>query len=384
MGFDGFGSEDDRLIGAARNFANAKVAPCIDRWESERAVPEELLREGIGLFGGLLVPRELGGREANVRVTTAVLSAIARADLAFAFSLVVHLNLTGAIARIGSQQQKEKYLRRMMQGNLVGAFCLTEPESGTDAAALRTRSVQQDDGKWHLNGAKTWTTNAVVADLFCVYAHVGNITGSRSIGSFLVERGDEGMTVEPAFQLMGGHVMGTSGLHLKDCVLPAERAFAPAGEGFAAAMQGIDLARAVLSGMCCAILEESLSTAIRYAAKREAFGQTTLDFQGVQFRLADVQTSLRSAQLLTDEAITLLDAGKDARVEAAHAKKMSTRAAFSGIAACMQAMGANGFRRDCNLPRHLACAKMAEYLDGTTEVQNIVIGRALGKMSGEN
>ncbi|MFB9151234.1 acyl-CoA dehydrogenase family protein [Roseovarius ramblicola] len=384
MGLDGTGAGDDRLIETARAFAKAKVAPCIDRWESDRAVPEDLLREAIGLFGGLLVPRELGGREANVRVTTAVLSAIARADLAFAFSLVVHLNLTGAIARIGSEQQKATYLRRMIQGDLVGAFCLTEPEAGTDAVALRSRAVQQDDGTWRLDGAKAWTTNAVVADLFCVYAHVGDISGSRSIGSFLVERGDEGMTVEPAFQLMGGHVMGTSGLRLTDCVLPPGRAFAPAGEGFAAAMQGIDLARAVLSGMCCAILDESLATAIRYAGGRRAFGKTTLDFQGVQFPLADVQTSLRAAQLLTDEAIGLLDAGKDARVEAAHAKKMSTRAAFAGIAACMQAMGANGFRRECDLPRHLACAKMAEYLDGTTEVQNIVIGRALGGMPGGN
>jgi alkylation response protein AidB-like acyl-CoA dehydrogenase len=149
-------------------------------------------------------------------------------------------------------------------------------------------------------------------------------------------------------------------------------------------MQGIDLARAVLSGMCCAILEESLLIAIRHAGKRETFGKTTLEFQGVQFPLADVQTSLKAAQLLTDHAIELLDAGQDARVEAAHAKKMSTRAAFSGIAVCMQAMGARGFMRDCTLPRHLACAKMAEYLDGTTEVQNIVIGRSLSKVSGEH
>ncbi len=373
--------EDSALVKKARDFAQAQVAPCIEQWESEKAVPVDLLREGIDMFGGLLVPRSLGGQEANVRMTAAVLAELARADLAFAFSLVVHLNLTGAIARIGSEGHKEKYLNKMMRGDLVGSFCLTEPEAGTDAASLHTRARKQPNGGWDLNGAKAWTTNAVVADLFCVYAQVGEATGSRAIGSFLVERGDAGLEVEPAYQLMGGHVMGTSGLRLNGCSLPADRAFAPAGEGFAAAMQGIDLARVVLSGMCCAILEESLTAAIQYAANRQAFSKSTLDFQGVQFPLADVQTSLRASQSLTDQAINLLDQGNDARVEAAHAKKMSTRSAFNGIAAAMQAMGARGFRRDCALPRHLACAKMAEYLDGTTEVQNIVIGRSLSKRS---
>ncbi|MGQ3488091.1 acyl-CoA dehydrogenase family protein [Roseovarius pacificus] len=371
--------QDHVLVKEARDFAQMQVAPVIEQWEAQREVPVGLLREGIGLFGGLLVPRSLGGREANVRVTASVLAELARADLAFAFSLVVHLNLTGAIARIGSKEQKEKYLDRMMRGDLVGSFCLTEPEAGTDAASLRTRARQKSDGNWELNGTKAWTTNAVVADLYCVYAQVGEATGSRAIGSFLVERSDAGVEVEPAYQMMGGHVMGTSGLSLNGCLLPKNRAFAPAGEGFAAAMQGIDLARVVLSGMCCAILEESLAEATRYAASRQAFSKSTLNFQGVQFPLADVQTSLRASQLLTDQAINLLDQGGDARVEAAHAKKMSTRSAFKGIAASMQAMGARGFRRDCALPRHLACAKMAEYLDGTTEVQNIVIGRSLSK-----
>lgn len=379
---DASGSKEARLPGTAKAFARDRVAPCIEDWERDRAVPIDLLREGMGLFGGLLVPRRLGGLEANVRVASAVLSEIARADLAFAFSLVVHLNLTGSIARIGSAQQQARYLERMMRGELVGAFCLTEPEAGTDAASLRTQAIPQGGDEWRLTGAKAWTTNAVVADLFCVYARVGAETGSRAIGSFLVERTDEGLVVEPAFALMGGHVMGTSGLRLDGCALPRDRALAPAGDGFAAAMQGIDLARTVLSGMCCAILEESLAIAVRHAGKREVFGRTALDFQGVQFPLADVQTSLRASQLLAEHAIARLDAGEDARVEAAHAKKMASRAAFQGIAACMQAMGAHGFTRDCSLPRHLACAKMAEYLDGTTEVQNVVIGRSLGRASG--
>lgn len=369
---------DERaIIEDAKEFAEREVAPVVDDWETRREVPLDLLRAGAAKFGGLLVPHHLGGRQAGVRVAASVLTALARADLGFAFSLVVHLNLTGAIARIGTPEQRERYLGPMMEGVLIGAFCLTEPDVGTDAAALWTRARPTPEGGWLVDGAKAWITNGSVADLFCVYSQTGEAGSSAGIASFLVEREDAGLAVAPAYPLMGGNVMGTTGLTLSGCALGPERAFAPPGEGFRAAMQGIDLARVVLSAMCCAILEDSLETARRYAASRRAFGVATLEFQAVQFALADVASDLRAAQLLTEDAITLIDAGADARVAAAHAKKKSTIAAFDGIARCMQAMGARGFRRDCALPRHLACAKMAQYLDGTTEVQNIVIGRQL-------
>lgn len=369
------------LIDRATAFAADAVAPVIECHESSRQVPMELLRAGAGEFAGLLVPEHLGGQAASVPAVASVLAAIARADLAFAFSLVVHLNLTSAIATRGSETQKQKYLDNMLAGRLIGAFCLTEPDAGTDAAALSTAAHQNDGAGWILNGEKAWITNGAVADLFCVYARTDAAPGNKSIASFLIDRDQAGLTVQTPYSLMGGNVMGTTGLSLSDCRAGSDQLFVPPGEGFKAAMQGIDLARILLSAMCCATLADGLEIAGSYARNRRAFGQRTIDFQGLQFILAEVASELRAAQLLTGEAIALLDAGENARVAASHAKKMSTRAAFDGLAQCMQAMGANGFKRDHALPRHLANAKMAHYLDGTTEVQNLIIGRQIARES---
>lgn len=367
---------EQALIGEARRFAEDKVAPVIEDWEARRAMPEALLREAGGRFGGLLVPEAMGGRGARVRVAASVLAALARADLAFGFSLVVHINLAAALARGGSEAQRARYLPALLSGETIGAFCLTEPETGSDPAAITTAARPEGAG-WRLDGEKAWVTNAACAGLFNVFARQGDGPGSKVMGSFLVERGDSGLEIGPAYAMLGCHVMGAGGLRLSGVRIGPERAFAPVGEGFRAAMRGIDLARILLSAMCCAILDDALETARRSAASRRAFGAPTIDRQGVLFPLADAATALRAAQLLTEEAIGLLDSGGDARLAAAHAKKASTRAAFTGIAAAMQAMGGLGFRRESRLPRHLEAAKMAEYLDGTTEIQNVVIGRAL-------
>ena len=178
---------------------------------------------------------------------------------------------------------------------------------------------------------------------------------------------------------MGGHAMGTTGLKLADCWVDQEDVFLDPGEGFKAAMRGIDLARILLSAMCCGMLATGLDTALAHAGSRQAFGRSVIDFQGVQFEAAEIATKLEAAQHLTAHAASLLHQGADATLAAAHAKKFATRAAFDGLNDAMQIMGAAGYRRNHPLARQLGNAKMAHYLDGTTEVQNVVIGRALAK-----
>lgn len=374
---DGCTAGERALVATASAFARDAVAPVIEETEAARRVPDRLLREAAGLFGGLLVPRMLGGKAASIRATAAVLAAIARADLAFAFSLVVQMNLAGAIATRGTSQQRAAFLDAMMTGRIIGSFCLTEPTAGTDAAALRTVARQHDDGGWQLDGEKAWITNGTVADLFCIYSRTLRAGGDGGIAAFLLPRDTRGLGIEPPYPLMGGNAMGTTGLVMRACDVAPEQLFIAPGEGFRAAMQGIDLARVLLGAMCCAILDDGLAIASRYAGRRTAFGASTMQFQAVAFPLADVATDLRAATLLTEAAIALLDRGEDARLAAAHAKKLATTVAFSGLARCMQAMGANGFRREHALPRHLTNAKMAQYLDGTTEVQNLIIGRSI-------
>lgn len=361
----------------ARTFARDVAAPQAAEWEAERRMAEPALRDAIGRgLGALLVPASEGGSGARVAEAAEILEILAAADLPFAFSLVVHNNLAAAIAAKGSDHQKTRYLEKMRTGAALGAFCLTEPGVGTDAAAIGTTARRDGDG-WVIDGEKAWVTNAAAADLFSVYAQTDPGAGSAGIAAFLVERGTPGLTVEPAYRMLGCHSMGAGGVTLKACRVSAEAVLAPPGAGFRAAMGGIDLARVLLSAMCCGALRSGLDIAVDYTAERRAFGQPLLEFQGLQWMLADVATDLRAARLLTWHAAGRLDAGEPATVDAAHAKKFTTRAALAGLGQCMQAMGAAGFRADCAIARHFAAAKMAQYLDGATEVQNIVIARAL-------
>ena len=176
---------------------------------------------------------------------------------------------------------------------------------------------------------------------------------------------------------MGAHVMGAGGFRFEDCRLSDDAMLFPPGEGFKGAMAGIDLARANVAAMCCGMMANSLDVTLVHAGDRRAFGQRVLDFQGLQWQLADVATDLHAARLMAYAATRAIDAGQRAAIAAAHAKKFATRAALKGIADCMQVMGADGYKHDFPLARHLACAKMAHYIDGTTEIQNVVISRDL-------
>jgi len=363
------------LIEKAKLFAHDHIVTQAETWELDRAMAVTTLRKAVAAgFGGLLVAKKFNGSGASFTDTARVLETIAAGDLGFAFSLVVHNNLAASLSK--DEAQRARYLDKMLSGEEIGAFCLTEPEVGTDAAAIKTRARRNGNG-WILNGAKAWVTNAVAADIFCVYAQTDDAGGAAGIASFLVPRGTPGLTIEPAYMLLGAHAMGTSGIVLKDVHVSDDVLFLPPGRGFKGAMAGIDLARVLLSAMCCGILGRALDEALGYAAGREAFGQSILAFQGLQWQLAEVATDLEAARLLTYRAAALLDEGSSGTIAAAHAKKFSTRAAMGGVAACMQAMGAEGLRTKRPLSRHLAAAKVAEYLDGTTDVQNIVIARSL-------
>ena len=228
-----------------------------------------------------------------------------------------------------------------------------------------------------MDGEKAWITNGAVADVLSVYAQTDAAQGWRGIACLLVDGDAPGIEREPPYALLGAHALGTTGMRFSGCRVPAADLLLAPGQGFKAAMAGINLARALLAACCCGMLAASLGAAIDHAAGRRAFGRTTLEFQGLEWQLADVATELEAARLLTYRALAVMDAGDSGVVEAAHAKKFASRAAFSGIAACMQAMGAAGLRQTHALARHLACAKAAQYLDGTTEIQNVVLGRSL-------
>ena len=377
-----FSNTESKLIEAARVFADDQIAPNAADWERARAFPRKTFAAAAeaGLCG-LLVPTELGGQGTGIGAVARIVEVLAASDFGFAFSLVVHNNLAGNIAKNGSDDQKARYLPDMLAGRKIGAFLLTEPGAGSDAAAI-TASARRQGEDWVIDGEKAWVTNAAVADVLSVYVQTDPEAGWRGIACLLVDGNASGVRRGPAYDLIGGHAMGVGEIAFTECRVGAEALFIGPGDAFKAAMDGINIARAFVGAICCGMIAASLDVALAYAGARRAFGQATIEFQGLQWLLADVATDLEAARLLTDRAIERLAAGEDGAVAAAHAKKFATRAALAGIADCMQAMGAAGARADYPLGRHLAGAKLAAFIDGTTEIQNLVIGRALVARAG--
>ena len=366
------------VVNAARAFARDVVEPNAGAWEAAGGVPREAFREAAarGLCR-LTVPEAMGGHALGVPAVAMVVEALAAVCMASAFALTVHNNVARAIARYGSAAQQQRWLPGLSAGKRIGAFLLTEPQGGSDAAAIRT-TARRDGNDWRLDGAKGWVSNGATADLLSVYAQTDASAGWRGIACFVVDAGAEGVIREPVYRLLGGHALGTGGFRFEGCRIGCDGLLVPPGEGFKAALAGVDFARITVAAMCCGMMGKSLEIALGHGAGRRAFGKSVLEHQAVQTLLADTATDLEAARLLTASAATVLEkATGDHALAAAHAKKFATRAALTRIADCMQAMGANGFRADYPLARHLTSAKMAHYLDGTTEIQNVVIGRAI-------
>ncbi len=374
---------EQKLVAIAREFTREMVVPNAAEWEFTRQVPLDTIRAAAsaGLMG-LLVPKEHGGQGLSYTAVSRVMEELASGCMSFAFSLVVHNNLTDNILRNGTTAQIDQFIPRLIKGEHIGAFCLTEPGAGSDAAAITTEA-KAVDGAWVLNGHKAWITNGAVANLFSVYAQTDPALGWKGIVCILVEDKAPGLQRGDVYKMLGGHAMGTAELILKDCRVSEENLLIGPGDAFKAAMNGISVARAIVGAMCCGMIRASLECALDYASKRQVFGRPVAGFQGIQWQLADVATNLEASRLLTYQATLAIDRGEDANVKAAHAKKFATRVALADISNCMQAMGAEGLRSDHPLGRHLASAKMAQYLDGTTEIQNVVISRAMFKGRGE-
>ena len=366
------------VVNAARAFARDVIEPSAGAWEAAGSVPREAFREAAarGLCR-LTVPESMDGHALGVPAMALVVEALATACMASAFALTVHNNLARGIARYGSTAQQQRWLPGLSAGKQIGAFLLTEPQGGSDAAAIATTALR-DGSNWRVEGDKAWVSNAATADLLSVYAQTDASAGWRGIACFVVSANTEGVIREPVYRLLGGHALGTGGFRFEGCRISGDDLLVPPGEGFKAALAGVDFARITVAAMCCGMMQKSLEVALGHGGKRRAFGKSVLEHQAVQSLLADTATDLEAARLLTARAATLLENGTGGHaLAAAHAKKFATRAALGRIADCMQAMGANGFRADYPLTRHLTAAKMAQYLDGTTEIQNVVIGRAI-------
>jgi alkylation response protein AidB-like acyl-CoA dehydrogenase len=368
---------DTELLDIARQFRINTVAPQAGNWERDRIQPVAVLREAGKL--GLLsfeTPTALGGLGAGFQLKQAVCEELSRGDMAFTFAMINTQNISAKLALSEQPKRYTSLIAGLMQGEIFGATALSEPGAGSDFSGISTRADKTRKG-WLLNGTKGWITNTAIADIFIVYATTSPDSGWRGIASFLVDARKPGFERGDIYQLMGGHAIGAGQFHLRDYAVDAEDMLSPPGEAFKQAMALVNSARAYVASMCCGMVADALNRALAYGGGRIAFGQPVLSNQGLMWSLADVMTDLEALRGLADKAGRMIDAGEDPTLAAAVAKKYAGRISVPAITACIQAMGANGLREDNALGRHLACAKIAAYTDGSTEMMNERIGASL-------
>lgn len=369
---------EQALVEAAAAFARRVIAPHASDWDRDgSALPLAVVREWAALgLNDMQVSPERGGGGASFFAKIAVAEAVARACMASAFALI---NMQGSVTRIereGTPEQIARYLPDLMTGALICAPSLTEPGAGSDFGAIATTATRVPGG-WEIDGEKAWITNGAIADLLVAYAQTDPGAGPKGIASFIVDLHALGVERLPPYTLIGGGAIGAAGIRFTRVRVPDADLFAAPGQAFKRALRGITAARTHVAAMVCATVETALRTAVDHAAARHAFGRALLEHQGLRWQLVDVATELEAARALTYRAVRVIAADGDAQLEAAFAKKHAAEMATRSIAACMQAMGAEGLRPEHGLGRHLASARIAAYVDGTTEMQAERIGAFL-------
>jgi alkylation response protein AidB-like acyl-CoA dehydrogenase len=365
------------LLDRARRFRRDYVAPRAALWERERALPQEAIREAARLgLTAIEVPEAQGGQGAGFMAKTLIAEELARSCMGFAFSLINTQNVAARIARQGTPAQIARYLAPLIAGEQRGGTALTEPGAGSDFPAIAT-TARKIEGGWVLQGEKAWLTNGASAETIIVFAKTDAAPGTAGIAAFLIDATMPGFERLPAYDLMGGHAIGAGGFRLHDIRIGEDAVFHPPGEAFKRALGGINGARVYVAAMCCGMVAEALRIALDYATRRQAFGKRLLDHQALRWSLVEVATELEAARLLTYHGAAIIAREGDAVLAAALAKKFAVEMAGRRLGQCMQAMGAEGLREEYPIGRHIACARIAAYVDGTTEIQNERIGALL-------
>jgi alkylation response protein AidB-like acyl-CoA dehydrogenase len=376
-------TDDQRRIrDVAREFAEAelgdKIAPYDERQEFPHAIVAKLGPLG---FMGVLVPEEYGGSALDYVSYALIVEELNRGDASVGITMWAHNSLgTNHIALFGSPEQKRRWLPRLAAGEVLGAWGLTEPGSGSDAAALRTRAEARDGG-WTLNGSKAFITNASVGGVAVVMARTDADKKARGISAFVVEKGTPGFVAGRPYRKLGLHASDTAELVFEDARVPADALLGQRGEGFVQAMQVLEGGRIAMAAMAVGIGQAAVDQAVKYMKQRSAFGKTLAEFNGLQGMLADIATDVEVGRLLTLRAAWLKDAGQPAMHAAAKAKVFASEAAMKAATKAVQIHGGAGYITEFPVERIFRDAKLTEIGEGTSEIQRLVIAREILHLS---
>lgn len=375
-------SEHQTLAKTVRAFANEVVAPVAAHHDREHSFPYEVVQgmAEMGLFG-LPFPQELGGMGGDYMSLCLAIEELARIDQSVAITLEAAVGVGSMpIFRVGTDAQKERFLRPLISGESLGAFGLTEPDAGSDASGLRTTARLESD-EWIIDGAKTFITNSgtSITSLVTVACVTGTKSdGSKEISTIIVPNGTPGFTVEPAYYKVGWHASDTHPLSFSNVHVPAENLLGERGRGYANFLQTLDEGRIAIAALSVGAAQGCIDESLRYAKQRKAFGKLIGEHQSIAFKIAEMQARTHVARLAYYHAAFLMDSGKNFKAEASIAKLVGSEAAMDNARAATQIFGGYGFMDEYSVARHYRDSKILEIGEGTSEVQKILIARSLG------
>jgi alkylation response protein AidB-like acyl-CoA dehydrogenase len=369
----GLSETQRQIVELAREFARTKIEPFAAEWDHTAHFPRDVIDE-LGRLGflGMCAPEEYDGMGLDTVTYLLALEEIAAADAAIAVSLSIHNALPGTmLVRHGTPAQRDRWLRPMARGELLAGFALSEPDSGSDAGALATRAARDGTG-WVVSGAKAWVTNGATADLMMLMAR-----SERGVCAFIVPTDAPGYRPGKAEDKMGLRASNTVALTLEDMRLPADHLLGEEGAGFRYALEALDAGRLGIGAQAVGIARRALEHAVAYCAERKQFGQPLREFEGVQFKLADMATRVEAARALLHSAAARRDRGEEPTVTASMAKLFASETAMWVTTQAVQLFGGYGYMRDFPVEKLFRDAKVTEIYEGTSEIQRLVIARGL-------
>jgi short-chain 2-methylacyl-CoA dehydrogenase len=377
--------DETRLLQrTVREFAEGEIAPVAEELDKTKAFPYELVKQ-MGELGwmGIPFPEEYGGAGGTSLQYAIAVEELTRVDSSVAITMCAHTSLgTQPIFRFGSEEQKARYMPDLCAGRKLGAFGLTEPEAGTDAGNTKTRATNES-GDWVINGSKQFITNAGTditghVAITAVTGGTASEAGGHEISNLIVENGTPGYSQGEPYRKMGWNASDTRPLTFDDCVVPAENLLGPRGSGFKQFLQVLDIGRLGVAAMGVGLAQGALDQALAYAKERRAFGKPISKYQTIQAKLADMATEIEAARLLTYKAAVLKDQGRNFGLTVAQAKLKTGRLAVRAAEEAVQIHGGYGYIEEYPVCRMYRDAKILTIGEGTDEVQQMVIARALG------
>lgn len=369
--------EDIKLIRqSARDFAETHISPHIMEWDESQKFPKELMKK-MGEYGflGVLVPEEYGGAGLGYHEYVAVIDEISKVDPSIGLSVAAHNSLcTGHILQFGSEEQKKKYLPKLASGEWLGAWGLTEPNTGSDAGRMKCVGKKEGD-EYIIDGTKCWITHGISAEVAVVIVRTGELLDSHGMTAFIVERDTEGFSGGKKEDKLGMRASETAELIFDNCRISEDQIIGDEGEGFVQAMKVLDGGRISIAALGIGIAKGAYEASVKYAQEREQFGKPIAKFQGIAFKLADMKTKIEAAELLTLQAASLKEEGNIVTKKSAIAKYHSSEICVEIATDAVQIHGGYGYTKEFPVEKFYRDSKLCTIGEGTSEIQKLVISR---------